>query len=161
MLSLCDCFCFRYWHSGFFLPGGPRSQRQLSCVSNTSILFRWRLVSVENNALPPEQWGRLCRPSTCSLLADTQPCPGATASWFMSLQEKLQIVAAHQEHQWKVTSFDRWDWVSTFFSIFIFCKFLLFRSLILPIKQWADDVPLHAVWHVVFFAGCLLITVAF
>lgn len=132
VLSLCDCVCFRYWHSGFFIPGRLRGQRQLGCVSNTSVLFGWRLVSLENDALPPSQRG--CS-AALSCAADTQPCPGAAASRFVSLQEKLLVVAAHQEQQWKVTSFDRCDWVSTFSSIFIFCKFLVFRPLILPIKQ--------------------------
>lgn len=160
MLSLCDCFCFRYWHSGIFILGRLRSQRQLSCVNNPSMLFSWRLVSLREQR-PSARAARLLRcPFMCSLLADTQPCRAATASWFMSLQEKLLIVAAHREHQWKATRFDRRDWVSTFFSIFIFCKFLGFRPLVLPVKQWADDVPLRALWHVVF-AECRMITVVF
>lgn len=43
MLSLCDCFCFRYWHFGFIIPERLKGQRHLSFVSNTST-YCWGAV---------------------------------------------------------------------------------------------------------------------
>lgn len=56
------------------------------CEQHINILFRWRHVSLENNTLSSEKRGRLCYPSMCSILTDTQPCPGVRASLFMRLQ---------------------------------------------------------------------------